>query len=309
MATVPATTQQATKPPISIGGRGMQLQNLDDAWRFAQCLSVSGLAPKGLDKPEQIVVALQMGFEIGLTPMAAIQNIAVINGRPMVWGDAPLAVCRASGLFDESKFTEKLKSDGKVLSAECTVCRKGGNPVTRSFSMADADAAGLVAKGGPWKQYPKRMLQMRARSWALRDAFTDVLRGVHIREEAEGDPAMQQYLAPPNQEAIAVEFASVESPTVATNEPNADPIERESGAEAAPAEETLFTDERSAPDDAGPGPEAAYYDALPGCETQFEIDSLVAQARQAAADGTLTAKNVTDIEAAAKRRSRETKRK
>lgn len=260
MATVPATTTQAEKPAITIGGRGMQLQNLDDAWRFAQCLSVSGLAPKGLDRPEQIVVALQMGFEIGLTPMAAIQNIAVINGRPMVWGDAPLAVCRASGLFDESKFIEKLKSDGKTLSAECTVCRKGGNPVTRSFSMADAEGAGLVAKGGPWKQYPKRMLQMRARSWALRDAFTDVLRGVHIREEAESDPAMQEYLAPPSQEAIAVEFASVETttPQEATT--------RDAGTEAAPAGESLFAEQ---PDEAVADPVVPLVD-----EFQLSLDSV-----------------------------------
>jgi hypothetical protein len=39
-------------------------------------------------------------------------------------------------------------------------------------------------QGGPWTQYPRRMLQMRARGFALRDAFPDVLRGLVTAEEA-----------------------------------------------------------------------------------------------------------------------------
>ena len=55
--------------------------------------------------------------------------------------------------------------------------------------MEDAKRAGLYGKQGPWQQYPKRMLQMRARAWALRDVFPDVLRGVHVAEEAQDLPA------------------------------------------------------------------------------------------------------------------------
>jgi hypothetical protein len=37
-------------------------------------------------------------------------------------------------------------------------------------------------------QYTKRMLQMRARAWALRDVFTDVLKGLSMAEEAMDTP-------------------------------------------------------------------------------------------------------------------------
>jgi hypothetical protein len=47
---------------------------------------------------------------------------------------------------------------------------------------------GLKGKQGPWTNYPKRMLQMRARSWCLRDVYPDVLRGVHVAEEAQDMP-------------------------------------------------------------------------------------------------------------------------
>jgi hypothetical protein len=188
MSTDVATMEAAKvpSPNMMVGRNGMELTSFSEVWRFASCLAKSGLAPKGLELTEQIVIALEMGFELGLPPMAAIQNIAVINGRPMVFGDVPLAVCRASGLFDEKAFVETITKQGNVLTATCTCKRKDGNPITRTFDMEDAKTACLTDKPGPWKQYPKRMLQMRARAWALRDAFADVLRGCKIKEEYEG---------------------------------------------------------------------------------------------------------------------------
>lgn len=173
------------KTPITVGSRGLQLTTLDEMWRFAQAVAVSGLAPKGLERPETIFIALEMGAEVGLPPMAALQNIAVINGRPSLWGDAMLAVCRSSGVFDEGAFDEQVveKPNG-AIEATCTVRRlPNGKPVVRSFTLAEAKAAGLAGKQGPWSQYPRRMLQLRARSWALRDGFADVLRGFRAAEE------------------------------------------------------------------------------------------------------------------------------
>ena len=163
--------------------RGLQLTTFDDMYRFGSCLAASGLAPKGCSTPEQIVIAVEMGAEVGLPPMASVQNIAVINGRPSLWGDAMLGVCQGSGVFDFEAFEET--DDG--TTATCKVRRKGGEVCVRTFSMDDAKKAALVGKSGPWSQYPKRMRQMRARSWALRDTFADVLRGMMSAEEAQDD--------------------------------------------------------------------------------------------------------------------------
>ena len=62
--------------------------------------------------------------------------------------------------------------------------RKGRKPVVAKFSVEDAKRAGLWGKTGPWQAYPKRMMQMRARGFALRDAFADVLKGLMTVEEA-----------------------------------------------------------------------------------------------------------------------------
>lgn len=73
--------------------------------------------------------------------------------------------------------------------AICTVWRKGqAEPTTRTFSIADAKRAKLWGKPGPWTEYPARMLQMRARSFALRDAFPDVLKGLRTVEELQDIP-------------------------------------------------------------------------------------------------------------------------
>ena len=90
----PAQQQPPAAPvraPIAFGRQGIELATLEDAYRFANAVVLSGFAPKGMDKPESVMVAMQLWTELGLTPMAALQNIGVINGRPGIFGDAALA--------------------------------------------------------------------------------------------------------------------------------------------------------------------------------------------------------------------------
>lgn len=154
--------------------------NLQEAMQIAGILAESDIVPKDYQrKPGNILVAMQWGAEIGLQPLQAMQNIAVINGRPSIWGDAMLALVRGSGLLDFIR--EEMSEDGQ--KATVTVKRKNEEPVASVFTMEDAKKAGLSGKQGPWTQYPKRMLKLRARSYALRDVFPDVLKGMAIAEE------------------------------------------------------------------------------------------------------------------------------
>ncbi len=165
--------------PVAATERGIQLRSMDEIGRFCVAINKSRLAPKGLDTPEAIMVAVCYGMEIGLAPMQALQSVAVINGRPTLWGDAVPALIMARPDFVDMEETVEAQK------CTCTVQRKHRTPVTRSFSMDDAKRAGLLNKSGPWSQYPQRMLQMRARAWAIRDAFPDALKGVQIREEVQ----------------------------------------------------------------------------------------------------------------------------
>jgi hypothetical protein len=169
--------------------RGLALATFDDAFRFAAMVAKSDFAPKDFrGKPESCLLAIQHGSEIGLSPMQSLQNIACINGRPAIWGDAALALCLASPVCDG--IHELIEGDGDNMTAVCQTSRKGKDAnVVGRFSVADAKRAGLWGKSGPWTQYPKRMLQLRARGFALRDAFPDVLKGLVTAEEAQDYPA------------------------------------------------------------------------------------------------------------------------
>jgi hypothetical protein len=180
-------TQVATKSrtgEVAITSAGIRIRNLDDLRLFAKYVQESGLAPKS-DKKEmtgqEIMIATEMGLEVGLPPMQALQSIAVINGRPAIWGDAAKALVEASGLCEE--FHECVTGEGEEMEASCEVLRVGREaPVTQTFSYREAKQAGLF-RNEVWAKYTRRMLQMRARSWAIRDAFPDVLKGLAVAEE------------------------------------------------------------------------------------------------------------------------------
>ncbi len=189
-----STTSVAT---IHQQGLSLSPRNIGEAIQFAEMLSKASLVPKDFaNNPGNILVAIQWGMELGLQPMQAMQNIAVINGRPSLWGDAVIALVKACPACEW--IVEEIGDE----SATCRVKRTGEPEQSRSFSKADAKTAGLLGKQGPWSQYPKRMLQMRARSWALRDVFPDVLRGLAVAEEAldmESDVSYAQPSTPTRQ--------------------------------------------------------------------------------------------------------------
>ena len=149
---------------------------------FTGQLVAAGMAPKGKTK-EQCAICIAFGLPMGLDVLSSIQNIAVINGMPCIWGDALVGLVMASGLLDDIK-TEYLPSVKECGAVQVTVKRKGvASPFVGMFSRRMAKTAGLWGKQGPWTQYPTRMMLNRARAFALRDAFPDVLKGIKIAEE------------------------------------------------------------------------------------------------------------------------------
>ena len=166
-------------------------QNFEQALTFSNYLADSDMVPKDFKgKPGNCLIAMQWGAELGLKPLQALQNLAIINGRPSLWGDAVIALVRSSPVCESVIETD----DGHT--ATCKVKRRGEPEQSRTFSMDDAKAAGLANKQGPWAQYPKRMRQMRARAFALRDVFPDVLRGLPVAEELMDTPPTEKHMGP-----------------------------------------------------------------------------------------------------------------
>lgn len=204
-------------------------KTLEDQYRLARYYWSSGLMPSGLDTTEKVLVALQLCFEMGLPPMSSIGNIAVINGVPCIFGQLPMALAMKSGKllsvkefwFDQkgNEVSERAPIE-TIAGATCIVTRHGFDAHARSFSIEDAKLAKLWGKVGqsgkptPWVLYPKRMLQMRARSWALKDRFGDALMGIPIAEYdfdavIEGGRVIETHVTIPPKRDVSQELNAI----------------------------------------------------------------------------------------------------
>lgn len=152
--------------------------NFGELETFAKRMANTGLVPQAFKgKPEEIMAAILLGSELGLRPLSALNSIAVINGRPAVWGDALPGLAMSKGLVRSIREHFEGEPFQDTYTAVCEVMRADGSHVIQKFSVADAKRAGLWEKAGPWRQYSRRMLQIRARSFAIRDAAPHLLFG------------------------------------------------------------------------------------------------------------------------------------
>lgn len=155
--------------------------NKSEAFKLSESFSKSAFCPAAYrGKPADVYLAMAYGSQIGLNPLLAVQNIAIVNGKPSVYGDALTAI--AQGHHETESYEDGYREDG---TAFCKITRKG-RTICREFSVEMAKRAGLWGKN-TWAQYPERMLLWRARGWAIRDAYADVLMGLWSVEEAKDD--------------------------------------------------------------------------------------------------------------------------
>lgn len=243
------------RPQLVAGGKPQAIvpTTMDEAYRLAKAVCMARMAPKGLDTPEACMIAIMHGLEIGLTPLMALQRIAVVNGRPTLWGDGAMALVRASGLCEYIRETMQGEGDNRV--AICEAKRKGEPAaIVRTFRVSDARKAGLWGKAGPWQQYPDRMLQMRARAFALRDGFADALGGMYLREEMDDTPPMRDVTPPPQPPRVedpepmpvAAEPKRRGRPKGSTNKPREDATAYAAPAEPEPVEDMVTAEEPQA---------------------------------------------------------------
>lgn len=217
------------RPSLTVGNRPQAIvpHDMDSAYRLAKAICIAGMAPKGMDTPEKCMIAIMRGMEVGLTPFMALDKIAIVNGRPTIWGDGALGLVRGSGLCEFVREKIEGKDDARV--AVCEVKRRGEpEPIRRTFSATDAKKAGLWGKAGPWQQYQERMLQMRARAFALRDGFADVLGGLYLKEEIDDGRDNEAVVrdeppAPPEVTTVQATVAAPEQPkAIAAPAPSGD---------------------------------------------------------------------------------------
>lgn len=169
---------------LPIGAHGVEIRDAEVMRQVCQWIIKAGIAPPDMRDPSKLAIAIQLGMEIGVPWLQAINNIAVINGRPSIWGKLGRALVLRSGLlesqverFDGTPFED-------TYEAICVLRRRGiEGEFVGVFSVEDAKRMGVWGKG-TYQKDPKGMLRWRA-WWRAADAgFADFLKGAEPRELA-----------------------------------------------------------------------------------------------------------------------------
>ena len=221
--------KQSTTASIPIGADGLQFRNFGDMWSFANCWARSGLATRDSQRPESVMIIVQLGAELfGFSAMQSLQSFHVVKGKLGTPGMTAKALVEASPLceyidesFTHDVFPVDLKDWPDDLAAVCVGKRKNRPESTAyRFSVGDAKRAGLWGKVGAkgpsaWVTYPQRMLRMRARGFCLADVFPDILKGVKLEEELwdtpeQGRLASGTVLAATDLDEVAAKLAQEE---------------------------------------------------------------------------------------------------
>lgn len=151
---------------------------------YAKTLAVSGLLPKVYQRsPGNVLFALEYGEALGISPIAAMMGIYVIDGRPTASAGLISGLVRKAG--------HRLRVTGTDLSATCRITRSDDPEFVfeATWTMDRAQKAGITGKQ-VWKQYPAAMLKARAITECARAACPDVLYGlVYTPEELGADTA------------------------------------------------------------------------------------------------------------------------
>lgn len=155
---------------------------LSERIQYAETLAESSLLPKQFQKqPANVLMAIEYGNSLELSPIQAIQEITVINGKPTASANLIGALVRKAG------HRLRVKADTATKTAVAQITRHDDPEYIYEvrWDMERAKSAGLTGKDN-WKNYPEAMLKARAITEVAREACPEALMGInYTREELE----------------------------------------------------------------------------------------------------------------------------
>jgi hypothetical protein len=152
--------------------------------RYANAAVKSGLVTGNM-RPDQALFIILKGYELNITPIQALSDIHLINGKPGLSVQLMISLANRSGMLTHLEMPdadEAFKSGKATVSA--TRKDRPESPISMTFTIADAEKAGLM-RNPTWKSYPGQMLVNRAVSMVLRRIIPEALSGMYLDEELE----------------------------------------------------------------------------------------------------------------------------
>ena len=151
--------------------------------------AASMLAPVSLrGRPQDVLIVLLRGRELGIPPMAAMAGIHVIDGRAVLSADLMVGVAMASGLCSAWSVVESTDERAVVEASRTSPTRTERVVWTR----ADSERAGLfrpTKSGAPSNhtRFPAQMFVARAQAIMARRLFPERLVGLYTADELDHD--------------------------------------------------------------------------------------------------------------------------
>lgn len=178
--------------------------------RQAKWLSTSDLVPKQFKgNIANTVIALEIATRMGASPLAVMQNLYIVHGKPGWSAQFITAAVNSTGKFSPLRFQVTGEGDSKVCVAWALEKATGERLESPPVSIAMAKAEGWYGKdGSKWKTMPDLMLRYRAATFFGRLYAPEVLMGMKTVEEINDvdEPSVEETIrAHANQGFIDVE--------------------------------------------------------------------------------------------------------
>lgn len=183
----------------------LPVDELERLVAYAERLAAADLLPAALRRrPANLLLVLEYGRALGLPPAAAIQQVAVVDGRPQITATLAATLARRAG------HRLRVSADDEQATAELVRADDPEHVFAVSWDLARAERAGLAGRGA-WRQYPRAMLTARATLEVVRLGAPEVLVGMHGVEEL-GDVPPAESLADPAQPPTEVDIDAPPAP-------------------------------------------------------------------------------------------------
>lgn len=192
--TTPTTVVEATEMVVATQSQALarsdafqSIPAFEAAQRIASALAKSTVIPKDYqNNVPNVLVALNMANRVGADPIAVMQNLNIIHGRPS-WSSAfCIGVLQSCGRFGPIKFAMHGEGDAARCRLETTDAVTGEPIFGPVVSIAMAKAEGWYSKSGSkWQTMPDLMLRYRAAAFFSRTYAADLLLGMQTIEESQ----------------------------------------------------------------------------------------------------------------------------
>lgn len=168
-----------------------------DVMRISEMVHAASIKPKGLKTVSDVAVVLLKGAELGMTPMQALNEIVVVEGKPTLTAAGIVSLVLRSGLAES---WEIIESTDDVCTFE-TKRRGAKNPVRVTWTAERAEKIMFSQWEGPennrrkvekrlvekdnWRNYRSQMLRSRCSTELARLVYPDVVTGMYSPDEAD----------------------------------------------------------------------------------------------------------------------------